>query len=107
MSVESSQYLYPLGACQAGGSAIDWVMRDHGVGFRAACEIITAMVGGAPYPARPASVPTTGALLPFPNADQLAGQIIIQPSTGLAIISESGGGVGRTVAVFSSVRTER
>ena len=27
--------------------------------------------------------------LPFPNADQLAGPIFIQPSAGLAVISES------------------
>ncbi len=43
-----------LGACGCGGSNIDWVMRDHGVGFRVAAEIIAAMAGGAAYPARPA-----------------------------------------------------
>jgi len=51
-----------LGACAAGGSAIDWVMRDHGVPFRVACEILAGMAGGAPYPARPAGAPATGAL---------------------------------------------
>ena len=43
-----------LGACACGGSNIDWVMRDHGVGFRVAAEIIAGMAGGAAYPARPA-----------------------------------------------------
>ena len=50
-----------LGACQCGGSSIDWVMRDHGVGFRVAVEILSAMAGGAGYPARPAGV-AAGAL---------------------------------------------
>ena len=31
-----------LGACQAGGTAIDWVMRREGVGFRAAVERLTS-----------------------------------------------------------------
>ena len=29
-----------LGACQAGGSAIDWVMRAEGVSFRLAVELL-------------------------------------------------------------------
>jgi DNA primase len=29
-----------LGACQAGGSVIDWVMRDQGVSFRHAVELL-------------------------------------------------------------------
>ena len=41
-----------MGACRCGGTVIDWVMRDHGVGFRSACEIIAGLVGGAAYPAR-------------------------------------------------------
>ncbi len=31
-----------LGACQAGGSVIDWVMRDRGVSFRHAVELLRA-----------------------------------------------------------------
>ncbi len=31
-----------LGACQAGGSPIDWVMRDRGVSFRHAVELLRA-----------------------------------------------------------------
>src|SRR5689334_6766502 len=33
-----------LGACQAGGSAIDWVMRSEGVSFRHAVELLRAKV---------------------------------------------------------------
>src|SRR5262245_16723764 len=31
-----------LGACQAGGTVIDWVMRTHGVSFREAMELLRA-----------------------------------------------------------------
>lgn len=37
-----------LGACQAGGSVIDWVMRFEGVSFRAAVELLRAHMGAAP-----------------------------------------------------------
>lgn len=40
--------------------------------------------------------------LAFPNANQLAGPVFIQPSAGLAVTSESGG-VGRTEAFFSDL----
>lgn len=41
-----------LGACQAGGSSIDWVMREHGVSFRMAVEMLRADVPVAePVPA--------------------------------------------------------
>lgn len=33
---------HSLGACQAGGSAIDWVMRAEGVSFRHAVELLLA-----------------------------------------------------------------
>lgn len=37
-----------MGACQAGGSAIDWVMRAQGVSFRHATELLRAgVMGGA------------------------------------------------------------
>lgn len=29
-----------MGACQTGGSVIDWVMKTQGVSFRLACEIL-------------------------------------------------------------------
>jgi DNA primase catalytic core len=52
-----------LGACQAGGSVIDWVMRDRGVSFRHAVELLrsdlppAAVVEASPSsPALPAPV---------------------------------------------------
>jgi len=45
-----------LGACQAGGSTIDWVMRSQGVSFRHAVELLREGKAGAqlpgPVPAR-------------------------------------------------------
>jgi DNA primase len=41
-----------LGACGCGGSNIDWVMREQGVGFRAAVDII-ARTAGLPGPIGP------------------------------------------------------
>ncbi|MGH9091296.1 MAG: CHC2 zinc finger domain-containing protein, partial [Acidimicrobiales bacterium] len=43
-----------MGACQAGGSVIDWVMRAEGVSVRHAVELLRA---GAPVAARPAGGP--------------------------------------------------
>ena len=37
-----------LGACQAGGSVIDWVMRFEGVDFRRAVEMLRQEIGEAP-----------------------------------------------------------
>ncbi len=37
-----------LGACQAGGSVVDWVMRLEGVSFRRAMELLRRDVGAAP-----------------------------------------------------------
>ena len=37
--------------------------------------------------------------LPFPNADQLAGPVIVQPSSGLAVVSEFNG-IGLTESFF-------
>jgi DNA primase len=42
-----------LGACQVGGSVIDFVMRAEGVSFRHAVELLRGELGGA-GPARPA-----------------------------------------------------
>ena len=49
-----------LGACQAGGSVIDWVMRVEGVSFRHAVELLRtgyAMTGTAPAPVKHSTVP--------------------------------------------------
>ena len=40
--------------------------------------------------------------LPFPNADQLAGPVIVQPSAGLVVVSESNG-IGHTDSFFVDV----
>jgi len=51
-----------LGACQAGGSVIDWVMRVEGVSFRHAVELLrdgvapTQIAGGERRPARVSTV---------------------------------------------------
>jgi len=37
-----------LGACQAGGSVIDWVMRSENVSFRRAVEVLREQAGQAP-----------------------------------------------------------
>ncbi|MGB3562804.1 MAG: toprim domain-containing protein [Thermoanaerobaculia bacterium] len=55
-----------LGACQAGGSVIDWVMRAEGVSFRHAAELLRKE---APALAAPASAPvkrSTVTRLPAP-----------------------------------------
>jgi DNA primase len=38
-----------LGACQAGGSVIDWVMRAQGVSFRHAVELLRSRAGARPF----------------------------------------------------------
>ena len=43
-----------LGACQAGGSVIDWVMRSEGVSFRHAVELLRDGVAPSPVAAAPA-----------------------------------------------------
>ncbi len=50
-----------LGACQAGGSVIDWVMRFEGVSFRRAVEMLRAEIGAAPAAVVVESVPALAA----------------------------------------------
>jgi DNA primase len=58
-----------LGACQAGGSPIDWVMRAEGVSFRHAVEILREMSGRGPDAPAGAVAPRPGGrLLPPPVA---------------------------------------
>jgi DNA primase catalytic core len=47
-----------MGACQAGGSAIDWTMRWEGVSFRRAAEMLREQIGAAPDVATAAPKPT-------------------------------------------------
>jgi len=55
-----------LGACQAGGSVIDWVMRVNGISFRHAVELLRADPGlaASARPVRQGTVPK----LPAPVA---------------------------------------
>lgn len=49
-----------MGACQAGGSVIDWVMKTQGVSFRFACELLQKDLGLAmEAPAAPVKHATT------------------------------------------------
>ena len=55
-----------LGACQAGGSVIDWVMRRERVSFRHAIELLQRGIQwGVPQPA-PTGLPTTPAAMVLP-----------------------------------------
>jgi len=61
-----------LGACRAGGSVIDWVMRKEGVSFRHAVEILRR---GAPSSPSPSSSPPPSRHLPAvvePDAEDAA-----------------------------------
>ena len=50
-----------LGACQVGGSVIDWVMRFEGVSFRRAVELLRQEIGEAPAAVVRESVPVLAA----------------------------------------------
>jgi len=54
-----------LGACGAGGSTIDWVMRSKGVSFRHAVELLRAGQGASPLDG-PAPARSTVRHLPLP-----------------------------------------
>jgi DNA primase len=55
-----------LGACQAGGSVIDWVMRAESVSFRHAVELLRDGVAPTPIGRRRAAVRSTVSKLPSP-----------------------------------------
>lgn len=61
-----------LGACQAGGSVIDWVMRFEGVSFRRAVEMLRAEIGEAPGAVVAEPVPALAAEASAPAAPTLA-----------------------------------
>jgi DNA primase catalytic core len=70
-----------LGACQAGGSVIDWVMRAEGVSFRHAVELlkegVPALAAGRDRPVKHSSVRALPAPV-TPDADDAAllGQVV-------------------------------
>jgi DNA primase len=52
-----------LGACQAGGTAIDWVMKAEGVSFRHAVELLeNDVLPAAPAPSLAASAAASAAI---------------------------------------------
>lgn len=63
-----------LGACQAGGSVVDWVMRFEGVSFRRAVELLRIELGDAPtLPAASAPVsPAAASAAVLDASDQAA-----------------------------------
>jgi DNA primase len=75
-----------LGACQAGGSVVDWVMRAEGVSFRHAVELLrdgmpTSAVAGSSTGSAAASAPkrSTVRKLPAPVAQSAAdGELLAQ-----------------------------
>jgi len=52
-----------LGACNTGGSAIDWVMRERGVPFRRAVELLRAQAGQLPIDASAAVPPRNATVI--------------------------------------------
>jgi hypothetical protein len=80
-----------LGACQMGGSAIDWVMRFENVPFRRAVELLRHQVGAAPAlsdatPAGPAKATAPFALEPAtpPGAAKGLRRLLQAESSALA-----------------------
>ncbi len=70
-----------LGACQAGGSVIDWVMRTQGVSFRHAVELLRegqpgAGVGGRRVPARSRVQKLPSPLERSADDDEMLGRVV-------------------------------
>jgi len=59
-----------LGACQMGGSAIDWVMRYENVPFRRAVELLRHQLGAAPALGDPAPTPAPAPTVEAPLASE-------------------------------------
>jgi len=95
-----------LGACQAGGSVIDWVMRAQGVSFRHAVELLredsaslSVLAAGSPLssvpgPGRRSSAVKLAPLAPVEAADsELLGRVIGFYASTLADASQNGDAV--------------
>ncbi len=66
-----------LGACQAGGSVIDWVMRDRGVSFRHAVELLRSDLPAAVVAEAQTSAPALPSPVAAEAADaELLGQVV-------------------------------
>jgi DNA primase len=66
-----------LGACQAGGSVIDWVMRSHGVSFRHAVELLRSDAPALSSPPQGAARSRTVKLPPLPPAAEDAALLAV------------------------------
>jgi DNA primase catalytic core len=67
-----------LGACQAGGSVIDWVMRAEGVSFRHAVELLRADLPLAASASRPVKLSTVPKLPRLLDRDAEDEQLLLQ-----------------------------
>jgi DNA primase len=70
-----------LGACQAGGSVVDWVMRSEGVSFRHAVELLRADLPAGSISSQPPVKESTVRRLPAPVEQraedaELLGQVV-------------------------------
>ena len=67
-----------LGACQAGGTVIDWVMRAEGISFRHAVELLREglpSLVAAPVQASPRSKPRVGKVVKHSTVKKLGGEL--------------------------------
>lgn len=100
-----------LGACQAGGSVVDWVMRAEGVSFRHAVELLQADYQPSSSPkslgkrSTVQKLPT--ALEPTAEDERLAGQVIeyyheslLQSPEALAYLEKRGIASSEAIAKF-------
>jgi DNA primase len=76
-----------LGACQAGGSVIDWVMRAEGVSFRHAAELLRA------------DIPSLAASVPL-DPERMVKRSTVKKLEDFADVDESDGVVLRRVADY-------
>jgi DNA primase catalytic core len=76
-----------LGACHTGGSAIDWVMKSRGVGFREAAELLQRRLGTAPL-AAPSSVAAPASPISEGERAQLLGEVLQHYQRALARSAE-------------------
>jgi CHC2 zinc finger len=68
-----------MGACQAGGSVIDWVMRTEGVSFRHAVELLRDGLQDAASRQRVASGRRGGHWVMFFCFGHTAGELLVDP----------------------------
>ena len=75
LSIDPAKNLWHcLGACQQGGSVIDWVMKARGVSFREAVEVLRAEVVGS-------ELQVSGSTPPLPSpTDRLAKSPRVTPA---------------------------